>query len=312
MLSDFYKTINCLEQFGKNIVIPDSPYEALYLSEHGELFCYVGIYSKGKDNVSLHGWPYYLNQKPAKACGKYIKGFFRISKGCILLTGFVDHKFYNHSKYKILENYAVHFPVVNSCYFGINKKVEGTDLGMYPVKSKTGIDIMSVNLLLKNDTDPVVWRGPVIAGTVKQFWTDVIWSDVDFMFIDMPPGTGDVPLTVFQAIPLNGIVVVTLPQDLVSLIVKKSYNMAKRMNIPILGMVQNMSYVVCPHCGETINLFGSGSIENTTEELDIKQWAKLPIDPEFTSLCDQGRIEDFDASYLTEFADKIKNMMNSK
>jgi Mrp family chromosome partitioning ATPase len=196
--------------------------------------------------------------------------------------------------------------------FGLKDQAGQAEDGVIPVDTKTGIEVISLNLLMENEDAPVIWRGPVISGVVKQFWTDVIWGELDYLLIDMPPGTGDVPLTVFQSIPLNGIIVVTLPQDLVSLIVKKSYNMAKRMNIPVLGMVQNMSYVTCPHSGEVINLFGSGNIETTTEELEIRQWAKLPIDPEFTRLCDQGRIENFDAPYLNEFTEKIKEMMQSR
>lgn len=196
--------------------------------------------------------------------------------------------------------------------FGLKEQAGQGEDGVIPVETKTGIEVISLNLLMENEDAPVIWRGPVISGVVKQFWTDVIWGELDYLLIDMPPGTGDVPLTVFQSIPLNGIVVVTLPQDLVSLIVRKSYNMAKRMNIPILGMVQNMSYITCPHCGEIVNLFGKGSIEEMTEELEIKHWAKLPVDPNFPSLCDQGRIEDFTAPYLNEFADRIKEMMNNR
>lgn len=196
--------------------------------------------------------------------------------------------------------------------FGLKDSALQAEDGVLPVETKQGIKVISLNLLMESEDAPVIWRGPVIAGVVKQFWTDVIWGELDYLLIDMPPGTGDVPLTVFQSIPLDGIVVVTLPQDLVSLIVKKSYNMAVRMNVPILGMIQNMSYVTCPHCGETISLFGSSSIENTVKELEIKEWAKLPIDPEFTSLCDQGRIEEFRASYLDEFAGKMIAMLTQK
>ena len=165
---------------------------------------------------------------------------------------------------------------------------------------------------MEDEESPVIWRGPILGGLVKQFWTDVIWGELDYLFIDMPPGTGDIPLTIFQSIPLDGIVIVTLPQDLVSLIVKKSYNMAKTMNIPILGMVENMSYITCPHCGEQLNLFGSSSIEKTSEELAVKQHAKMPIDPEFTQLCDQGRIEEFNKNYLDEFVEKINEAVNKK
>jgi Mrp family chromosome partitioning ATPase len=163
--------------------------------------------------------------------------------------------------------------------FGITNKAEGSELGIYPQKSHNNINLMSVNLLLENDDAPVIWRGPVIAGVVKQFWTDVIWGDVDYLFLDMPPGTGDVPLTVFQSIPLDGIVIVTSPQDLVSLIVKKAYNMAKTMNIPILGIVENMSYLKCPDCGTEIKIFGESKIDSIAADLGIKVLGKMPIDP---------------------------------
>ncbi len=183
--------------------------------------------------------------------------------------------------------------------FGITEKAGGNDYGIMPVSTKTGIDIMSINLLLDNDTDPVVWRGPIIAGTVKQFWTDVIWSNVDFMFVDMPPGTGDVPLTVFQSIPLDGIIIVTSPQELVSMIVAKAVNMAKMMNIPILGIVENMSYVSCPDCGKKIAVFGESHIDETAAQFGIPVLAKLPIDPGAAKACDEGRIEDYEADTLS-------------
>ena len=183
--------------------------------------------------------------------------------------------------------------------FGITEKAGGNDYGIMPVSTKTGIDIMSINLLLDNDTDPVVWRGPIIAGTVKQFWTDVIWSNVDFMFVDMPPGTGDVPLTVFQSIPLDGIIIVTSPQELVSMIVAKAVNMAKMMNIPILGIVENMSYVSCPDCGKKIAVFGESHIDETAAQFGIPVLAKLPIDPGAAKACDEGRIEDYQADTLS-------------
>ncbi|OGO79391.1 MAG: ATP-binding protein [Clostridiales bacterium GWB2_37_7] len=189
--------------------------------------------------------------------------------------------------------------------FGVKDKVYSNELGVLPAVTEKGIKIISLNLLMENEENPVIWRGPILGGIVKQFWTDVIWGDLDYLFIDMPPGTGDVPLTVFQSIPLDGIVIVTLPQDLVSLIVKKSFNMARTMNIPILGIVENMSYTTCPHCGEHINLFGSSSIVKTAEELKINQYTKMPIDPEFTQLCDQGKIEEFNKKYLDEFTDNI-------
>lgn len=188
--------------------------------------------------------------------------------------------------------------------FGIHEKALGNEDGILPRKSKTGIDIMSINLLLENDTDPVVWRGPVIAGTVKQFYTDVIWRDVDFMFVDMPPGTGDVPLTVFQSLPIAGIVVVTSPQDLVSMIVEKAVNMARMMNIPVLGIVENMSYYECPHCGERSEIFGRSHIDETAHRFNIPAAARLPINPKLAAASDAGLIEIYEGDWLngiTEF-----------
>lgn len=175
--------------------------------------------------------------------------------------------------------------------FGIQEKARGTKYGLIPVKTTTGIDIMSINLLLENDTDPVIWRGPIIAGTVKQFWTEVIWSDVDYMFIDMPPGTGDVPLTVFQSLPIDGIIVVTSPQELVSMIVSKAVKMAEMLNIPILGLVENMSYFRCPDNGKDYQIFGESHIEDIAREHNLEVLAKLPIDPKIANSCDNGTIE---------------------
>lgn len=188
--------------------------------------------------------------------------------------------------------------------FGIHEKALGNEDGILPCKSKTGIDVMSINLLLENDTDPVVWRGPVIAGTVKQFYTDVIWRDVDFMFVDMPPGTGDVPLTVFQSLPIAGIVVVTSPQALVSMIVEKAVNMARMMNIPVLGIVENMSYYECPHCGERSEIFGRSHIDETAHRFNIPAAARLPINPKLAAASDAGLIEIYEGDWLngiTEF-----------
>ena len=188
--------------------------------------------------------------------------------------------------------------------FGIHEKALGNEDGILPCKSKTGIDVMSINLLLENDTDPVVWRGPVIAGTVKQFYTDVILRDVDFMFVDMPPGTGDVPLTVFQSLPIAGIVVVTSPQDLVSMIVEKAVNMARMMNIPVLGIVENMSYYECPHCGERSEIFGRSHIDETAHRFNIPAAARLPINPKLAAASDAGLIEIYEGDWLngiTEF-----------
>ncbi len=196
--------------------------------------------------------------------------------------------------------------------FGIKGKATGSEFGLFPVKSKTGIDIMSVNLLLENDTDPVVWRGPIIAGTVKQFWTDVIWSDVDFMFIDMPPGTSDVPLTVFQSIAVDGIIVVTSPQELVSMIVSKAVKMAEIMNIPILGLVENMSYFKCPDNGKDYQIFGDSHIEEIAKKHNLKVLAKLPIDSKLAAACDRGMIELFDGNWLNPVAEIIEKMEEKK
>lgn len=182
--------------------------------------------------------------------------------------------------------------------FGVKEQVQGNDDGMLPVLTKTGIQIMSLNLLLENDTDPVVWRGPVIAGTVKQFWTDVIWQDVDCMYIDMPPGTGDVPLTVFQSIKIDGIIIVTSPQELVSMIVGKAVRMAEMMSIPVLGIVENFSYVECPDCGKKIEVFGKSHIEEIAKKYNIKNYASMPINPKLAEIVDGGNIENFEGDWL--------------
>lgn len=193
--------------------------------------------------------------------------------------------------------------------FGVTKKAMGTEDAILPNKTSKSINIMSINLLLDTEDSPVIWRGPIIAGTVKQFWTDVMWGDIDIMFIDMPPGTGDVPLTVFQSIKLDGIIIVTSPQDLVSLIVKKAYNMADKMNIPITGIVENMSYIKCPDCGKEIKLFGESKTKQTANELNIDFLGKLPIDTEIANLCDAGRIEDMDVSYISDIGNKLKEKL---
>ncbi len=191
--------------------------------------------------------------------------------------------------------------------FGITERAQGSEIGIIPAQTKKGIQVMSVNLLLENETDPVVWRGPVIAGTVKQFWTDVIWNDVDFMFVDMPPGTGDVPLTVFQSIPIKGIVVVTSPQELVSMIVEKAVNMAKMMNIPVLGLVENMSYFECPDCKKCHSIYGESHLEEIAAKHGIKNIARLPIDPELAKVSDSGLIELFEGDWLDELSDAIED-----
>lgn len=189
--------------------------------------------------------------------------------------------------------------------FGITERARGDESGIYPVYSKTGIQTMSVNLLLDDATDPVIWRGPVIAGTVKQFWQDVIWTDVDYMFVDMPPGTGDVPLAVFQSLPVDGIIVVTSPQDLVEMIVGKAVKMAGMMHIPVIGIVQNMAYYECPTCHDKHYLFGKNDIDTLAEEYHIEMTAKIPIDPSLAKACDEGRIEDYETDCLDNLIEKF-------
>ena len=192
--------------------------------------------------------------------------------------------------------------------FGLHEKAEGSEDGIYPVKTKTGIEVMSINLLLDDEKAPVVWRGPVIAGTVKQFWTDVVWNEVDYMFVDMPPGTGDVPLTVFQSLPLDGIVIVTSPQELVSMIVSKAANMASLMNIRVLGLVENMSYVLCPDCGKHIDIFGMGKTDAVAAEFGFDLLARIPLDARLAALCDKGALELMENDYLTAAADKVESI----
>ena len=194
--------------------------------------------------------------------------------------------------------------------FGINTRAKGSELGILPETTKTGIDIMSVNLLLENVTDPVVWRGPVISGTVKQFWSDVIWKDVDYMFVDMPPGTGDVPLTVFQSIPLDGIIVVTSPQELVSMIVGKAVKMAELMNVPILGLVENMSYFKCPDCGKEHKIFGESHIEDIAREYGTRVLAKVPLDDSLAKSVDTGTVELFVGDWFNGAADVIEDELS--
>ncbi len=190
--------------------------------------------------------------------------------------------------------------------FGLTEKAQGNETAIYPVITKKGIKVMSVNLLLPDETAPVIWRGPIIAGTAKQFWTDVVWDDVDYMFVDMPPGTGDVPLTVFQSIPLDGIIVVTSPQELVSMIVGKAVKMAEMMNVPIIGLVENMSYAVCPDCGKQLKVFGESHIEETAEKFGLKVLAKLPIDPETAGLVDKGLLELTESTAADPIADAME------
>ena len=189
--------------------------------------------------------------------------------------------------------------------FGLHGHAEASEWGLFPVKTESGIEVMSLNLLMKNETDPVVWRGPLISSAVKQFWTDVIWGDVDYMFIDMPPGTGDVALTVFQSIPVDGIVIVASPQELVGMIVEKAVNMAKMMDVPVLALVENMGYITCPDCGKEIRVFGESHIDEIAQKHGVATVAKLPIDPQLAAACDKGTIEAFSGEWLDGVLAKI-------
>lgn len=194
--------------------------------------------------------------------------------------------------------------------FGLKSgSIFGNDLGMLPSETETGIKVMSINLLMDKETDPVVWRGPVIAGSVKQFWTDVVWGEVDYMFVDMPPGTGDVPLTVFQSLPIDGVVIVTSPQELVSMIVEKAYNMAQLMNIEVLGVIENYSYIICPDCGKVIRPYGENKSDLVKDGKNIKALASLPIDPQIAKACDIGTIEHLDIDYIDSCADFIEKAL---
>ncbi|MDO4811660.1 MAG: Mrp/NBP35 family ATP-binding protein [Eubacteriales bacterium] len=189
--------------------------------------------------------------------------------------------------------------------FGVHGRATGTEDAILPVESRTGIQLMSVNLLLENETDPVIWRGPVIGGVVQQFWGDVLWQDVDYMFVDMPPGTGDVALNVFQTLPVDGVIIVASPQELVSMVVEKAVKMAQMMNIPIVGLVENMSYVPCPDCGKKIYLFGEGKTEEAAAKYGLPVLAKMPIDPKLAKLVDDGNIESFEGNWLDGVVDAI-------
>ncbi len=189
--------------------------------------------------------------------------------------------------------------------FGLKGDVTGCEDGIIPLTTPTGISAMSVNMLLRDESAPVIWRGPVIAGTVKQFWTDVVWGDVDYMYVDMPPGTGDVPLTVMQSIPLDGIVIVATPQELVSMIVTKAVNMARMMNVPIIGIVENYSYLLCPDCGKKIEVFGSSHVDDIAKEYHIPVLARIPLDPKLSALCDAGTVETVETDALDAAVDII-------
>ena len=194
--------------------------------------------------------------------------------------------------------------------FGLKEKAKGEENFILPVVTKKGIKVMSMNLLLEEETQPVIWRGPVLAGAVKQFWTDVIWGEVEYMYVDMPPGTGDVPLTAFQSLPLDGIVIVTTPQELVATVVEKAVNMANMMKVPILGLVENMSYLTCPHCGEKISVFGESKLDETAKKFGIKTVARLPIDSDIANQCDRGLIELFEGDFLDGMSDAIEKELD--
>lgn len=190
--------------------------------------------------------------------------------------------------------------------FGLETQAQATETGILPIESRTGIKIMSMNLLLENTTDPVVWRGPMIASAIKQFWSEVMWGEVDYMFIDLPPGTGDVPLTIFQSLPVDGIVIVTSPQELVSMIVAKAVKMAQLMQVPILGLVENMAYIKCPDCGCAIQLFGESHIHQIAEEFGIDALAQLPIEPSLAKAVDRGEIENISGDWLNPVTDNLE------
>ena len=195
--------------------------------------------------------------------------------------------------------------------FGIRAKAMGTDEFLLPVTTHSGIQVMSINLILEDDTEPVVWRGPVIAGAVTQFWSDVLWQDVDYMFVDLPPGTGDVPLTVFQSLPIDGVVIVTTPQDLVGMIVAKAVKMAAMMNVPVLGIVENMSYFKCPDCGGEYAIFGESRVDAVAREYGIEHVARLPIDPVIAAMVDAGEVESVPGELIAGMADSIEKELNA-
>ena len=196
--------------------------------------------------------------------------------------------------------------------FGLKFGIEGNDEGMFPAETKTGIKAISVNLLLEDEQTPVIWRGPVIAGPVSQFWSGVLWGDVDYMYVDMPPGTGDVPLTVFQSLPLDGIIIVTTPQELVSMIVAKAVKMAEMMNVPVLGIVENMSYFECPDCGKHIQVFGDSHVDEVAEQFGLKVLGKLPMDHKLAALCDKGLLELMENTYLDAALEEVEKATADK
>lgn len=231
--------------------------------------------------------------------------------GKSLVTGLLASEFAKKGAHTAVLDADITGPSIPKM-FGTDERATGSEKGLIPVRSKGGVDIMSINLLLENPSDPVIWRGPVIAGVVKQFWNEVIWNDVDYMFVDMPPGTGDVPLTVFQSIPLDGVIIVTSPQDLVSMIVGKAVGMANMMNIPILGIVENMSYAQCPDCGKKLYLYGESHIDEVAAGYGLKVLGRLPIDPAISSACDRGDVESIEDKWLSDAVSAVENAPASK
>ena len=193
--------------------------------------------------------------------------------------------------------------------YGLHGPAQADDNGIYPPLAENDIKVMSINLLMPDEEAPVIWRGPVLANMVKQFWTDVVWDQIDYLFVDMPPGTGDVPLTAFQSLPIDGIVIVSSPQDLVKMIVKKAYNMAEMMKVPMLGIVENMSYIVCPDCGKHINVFGESHVDEVAAKHGLPVLAKCPIDPQLAALSDAGMIETYGGEYLEGAADACEKLL---
>ena len=225
--------------------------------------------------------------------------------GKSLVTGMLAVEMHRREKRPAILDADITGPSIPKM-FGVKERAKGNSMGLFPEISPTGTQIMSTNLLVEEEDTPVVWRGPVIAGTVKQFWTDVIWENVDYMFVDMPPGTGDVPLTIFQSLPLDGIIIVTSPTELASVIVSKAVKMAQMMNVPILGIVENMSYVKCPCCGKEIKVFGESHVDQIAEKFGLPVLAKLPIDPEIARLCDEGLIEMAEMPELEKAVDAVE------
>lgn len=225
--------------------------------------------------------------------------------GKSLVTSLLASKFNKNCKAAVLDA-DITGPSIPKM-FGVNARADGNEFGLFPQKTKNGLPIMSVNLLLEHDTDPIIWRGPKLSSIVKQFWSDVLWDEVDYMFVDMPPGTGDVALTVFQSIPLDGLIIVTSPQDLVSMIVAKAVKMANMLNVPIVGMIENMSYLECPDCGKKIEVFGKSGIEKASREYNIPVLDRIPINPKLAEACDKGDIESLADDFLNEAQDKIIN-----